>query len=245
MEELFIPAIVFKNGGEEDDLYFAGTKEDLMKSLDIEEFTEFFTKDGCGNRTTTIMARSANVDVVEIDEPDEFKKELRSVKEDDTKVIDITGLLDKLTDTTVSNKKHDDYSAFVDAMKKKAKINSNLWKYIDLETVSDTLGEMLIEKLGGINYLNGTIDEIYKPLVFAAMEAADATAFFLDIGGDDKQSASTVARLVCESIEEWMNSLGCSAKKILNALKDEDCQDTLIDDLFSSTLDILESAKEE
>ena len=233
MDELYIPVVVFKNGGEEDDIYFAGTKEELMDCLVTDELTEFFTKDECGNRATTILARSADVDVVEIDEPDEIAEELRSAKEDDAKVIDITGLLEKLTNTAYKSDARKDLNLG-------ANIDATLWRNAKFAPVSSRLVKTL---MANFSYADGTVAELYDAFIHVAMDAADAVTFFLG-AQDDERAAKVIAKLICDSIEEKVKEWDFDTEKILELLSDEDYRDTLIEDLFSSVLDTLESIKD-
>ena len=118
MEELYIPVLILKSGSATDDLYYEGDKYDLMRELESDELISFYAKDEDGHRASEVMIRSNNIDVIELGIPDEAAKEIRKAKEDTAKVVDITGVLDKLKKHTLEfPKMYDDDSDFEELIK--------------------------------------------------------------------------------------------------------------------------------
>ena len=144
MEELYIPVLILKSGSATDDLYYEGDKDDLMHELTTNELITFYAKDEDGHRASEVIVRADNIDVIELDTPDEAAEEIRKVKEDTAKVVDITGLLEKLTDMNLKKlepKSDNDNADFEELIKH---IDGSHWSNIKFRPVAKLRARIIL-----------------------------------------------------------------------------------------------------
>ena len=231
MEELYIPVLILKSGSATDDLYFEGDKDDLMHELTTNELITFYAKDEDGHRASEVVIRSENIDVIELDTPDEAAEEIRKVKEDTAKVVDITGLLEKLTDMNLKKlepKSDNDNADFEELIKH---IDGSHWSNIKFRPVAKELYDLLKR-----NYAKDFVPELFFALIGFAMDAADTTAFILDAVGTNKGD-EFVAHEIIKAIHSWMKTLYMDKEVILNTLKANKDKDYLMDAVFGAALE--------
>lgn len=234
MEELYIPVLVLKSGSATDDLYFAGDKDELLCALEGYEFTSFYTKDKDGHRASEVVIRSDDIDVIELDTPDEAAEEIRKVKEDTAKVVDLTGLLDRLgkIEPTKSPAMSDVEDLDFEELIKH--IDDGHWVNIKFRPVAKELYNVLIE-----NFVNESVPGLFFALIGFTMDCADTTAFLLKASA--YKSDEIVARQVVKAVHAWMNSLGMDERLILNTLMINKDKDYLVDAVFGAALEEMKS----
>ena len=230
MEELYIPVLILKSGSATDDLYYEGDKDDLMHELTTNELITFYAKDEDGHRASEVVIRSENIDVIELDTPDEAAEEIRKVKEDTAKVVDITGLLEKLSKIGLKKPEmdSDDDSDFEELIKH---IDDSHWINIKFRPVAKELYDLLKE-----NFDKDSVPELFFALIGFAMDAADTTAFILNVVGT-KKGDEIVAREVIKAIHSWLKTLCMDEEIILNTLKANKDKDYLMDAVFGAALE--------
>ena len=230
MEELYIPVLVLKSGSATDDLYFEGDKDDLMHELTTNELITFYAKDEDGHRASEVIVRADNIDVVELDTPDEAAEEIRKAKEDTAKVVDITGLLEKLSKIGLKKPEmvSDDDSDFEELIKH---IDDSHWINIKFRPVAKELYDLLKE-----NFDKDSVPELFFALIGFAMDAADMTAFILNAVGT-KKGDEIVAQEVIKAIHSWLKTLCMDEEIILNTLKANKDKDYLMDAVFGAALE--------
>lgn len=231
MEELYIPVLILKSGSATDDLYFEGDKDDLMYELTTNELITFYAKDEDGHRASEVIVRADNIDVVELDTPDEAAEEIRKAKEDTAKVVDITGLLNKLSKISLKQSATDsdnDDSDFEELIKH---IDDSHWINIKFRPVAKELYDLLKE-----NFDKDSVPELFFALIGFAMDAADTTAFILNVVGT-KKGDEIVAREVIKAIHSWLKTLCMEEEVILNTLKANKDKDYLMDAVFGAALE--------
>ncbi len=231
MEELYIPVLVLKSGSATEDLYFEGDKETLMYELEENELVTFYAKDEDGHRASEVIVRADNIDVIELDAPDETAEEIRKVKEDTAKVVDITGLLEKLTDMNLKKlepKSDNDNAEFEELIKH---IDDSHWINIKFRSVAKELYVLLKR-----NYAKDSVPELFFALIGFAMDVADTTAFILDAVGTNKGD-EFVAHEIVKAIHSWMKTLCMDKEIILNTLKANKDKDYLMDAVFGAALE--------
>ena len=230
MEELYIPVLILKSGSATDDLYYEGDKDDLMHELTTNELITFYAKDEDGHRASEVIVRADNIDVIELDTPDEAAEEIRKVKEDTAKVVDITGLLEKLSKIGLKKPEmvSDDDSDFEELIKH---IDDSHWINIKFRPVAKELYDLLKE-----NFDKDSVPELFFALIGFAMDAADMTAFILNAVGT-KKGDEIVAREVIKAIHSWLKTLCMDEEIILNTLKANKDKDYLMDAVFGAALE--------
>ncbi len=230
MEELYIPVLMLKSGSATDDLYFEGDKETLMYELESGELITFYAKDENGHRASEVIVRAENIDVIELDTPDEAAEEIRKAKEDTAKVVDITGLLGKLSKNSLKNPEmdSDDDSDFEELIKH---IDDSHWINIKFRPVAKELYDLLKR-----NYAKDYVPELFFALIGFAMDASDTTAFILDAVGTNKGD-EFVAHEIIKAIHSWMKTLCMDKEIILNTLKANKDKDYLMDAVFGAALE--------
>lgn len=239
MEELYIPVLVLKSGSATDDLYFEGDKDDLMYELTTNELITFYAKDEDGHRASEVIVRADNIDVIELDTPDEAAEEIRKVKEDTAKVVDITGLLDKLSKISLKQSATDsdnDDSDFEELIKH---IDDSHWINIKFRPVAKELYDLLQKNFG-----KESVSELFFALIGFTMDAADTTAFIMR-ALDTKRGDEIVAREVVKAIHSWMKTLCMDKEVILNTLKANKDKDYLMDAVFGAALEEMKAEAED
>ncbi len=234
MEELYIPVLVLKSGSATDDLYFEGDKDDLMYELRTNEHITLYSKDENGRRASDVIIRSENIDVIELDTPDEAAEEIRKAKEDTAKVVDITGVLDKLKRVEPYNPAMSDVEDldFEELIKH---IDDSHWVNIKFRPVAKELYNVLVE-----NFVNESVPGLFFALIGFTMDCADTTAFLLKIS-DAHKGDEIVAREVVKAVRAWMKSLGMDERLILNTLMINKDKDYLMDAVFGAALEEMKS----
>ena len=230
MEELYIPVLVLKSGNATDDLYFEGDKDDLMYELTTNELITFYAKDEDGHRASEVIVRADNIDVIELDTPDEAAEEIRKVKEDTAKVVDITGLLEKLSKIGLKKPEMDSDNDldFEELIKH---IDDSHWINIKFRPVAKELYDLLKKNFG-----KESVPELFFALIGFTMDAADTTAFIMR-ALDTKRGDEIVAREVVKAIHSWLKTLCMDEEIILNTLKANKDKDYLMDAVFGAALE--------
>lgn len=235
MEEIFIPVVMLKHGNCEGEIFFAGSKAMLMESLEANEFIEFFVKDEQGNRVSEVLVRSDDIDVIEIEAQDEVAEEIRNVKEDKAKVVDITGVLEKLSKAElppiIPSRIHDPEPLM-------KSIDTKPWSHAKIEPTGEALMAMLAE---AYPKADGKAEKLFKELIYLAMDAAEAIKYFLDAYDDARHGDKIIARCVSTAIKGWAEALAFDDLVIMNTLKDSKRRDFVLDDIFTTALDGIEA----
>lgn len=235
MEELYIPVLVLKSGSATDDLYYEGDKDNLMYELTTNELITFYAKDEDGHRASEVIVRADNIDVIELDTPDEAAEEIRKVKKDTAKVVDLTGLLTKLGKVepmktpAMSSVEDLDFEELI------KHIDDGHWVNIPFRPVAKELYDVLVE-----NFVNENVPGLFFALIGFTMDSADMTAFILK-ALDTYRGDEIVAHEVVKAVHAWMKTLGMDEKLILNTLLANKDKDYLMDAVFGAALEEMKS----
>jgi len=235
LEEIFVPVVMLKHGNCEGEIFFAGSRAMLMDSLEANEFTEFFVKDEQGNRVSDVLIRSDDIDVLEIEVQDEIAEEIRNIREAKAKVVDITGVLEKVGRSEVPPLKE---SRVHDPIPLMNEIDPKTWSHAKLEPIGRALMAMLAE---AYPKADGKAEKLFKELIYLAMDAAEAIKFFLDAYDSARHGDKIIARCVSAAIKGWAEALAFDDLVILNTLKDSERRDFVLDDVFTTALDGIEA----
>lgn len=236
MEELYIPVIVLTNETEEGDLYYAGSKCDLADDLENNSFVEFYAKTKDGRGSTTMMIRSDDISIIEVDDQNVLQPKDWKHPNVDTKIIDFTNALEKIGRDTQKKIEVEEKNPVKEEPEAKP-VDGSMWKNADFDAVSDKLKSVLKAEFPH----NDAADRLYDDLVCIAMDAAEAVAFFFNSKGD-KKGSRTIAYYVGESVRSWMQSMRFDANLIASAANDPDIKDYVLDDIFTTTLDAIEKS---
>ena len=231
MNELYIPVIVLKSGSCTTDLYFAGTKEDLIDALDDYTFIKFFYKDDKDRREAETLVRADDIDVIEFDSPDEIEEAIRDAKEDGLKVIDLTNVLQKISEKPDAINIERDFPV------------RNALKNLKTSWVTDAtvVGDKLIRTIDSqLTHDQKEAEKLFNTLIYVVMDAADAIKFFLS-AYDKEVHDEIIAKYVNDAAYDWMRSLRFDCDVILNTLKKAECRDFVMDDIFTTALDAIEA----